>query len=82
MGIVDPPKVGMVGWASFSAVLSILGVAGLVLGFSSGLFANRPYPEVDVFFFVLSIGTLSGAFVLLLLRSSRNAFTSSNDRAA
>lgn len=64
-------------WAWWVAVIltglfSLSGIAGLLVGLQAGLFAQRLHPVFDITILAAMVCTLGGAFVVLLLPSSRN----------
>ena len=68
------------GWAwwvgvIFTGLLSVVGTAGLYIGLLGRVFQTRPTPNLDLGIYIGLIVCLAGAFVLLLLPSSRKIET-------
>lgn len=54
-------------------VLLALGVLGVITLVRAGIIDSRPYPVADYLFFAISLGTLLGSVLCLLLPKSRGA---------
>jgi len=57
----------------FTGVLSLFAGVALLGAVAGGMLEGRPYPTVDLLFFILSATALLLAFLLLVLPSSRRA---------